>query len=194
MGHEHGDPERGDTGRDDPRRAETGRGVTGRFEVARVLVPVGLAVATWLVALLAVGYLLGIRSLSPFTLLPLSIVVALFWPIVAVAPWREGASARVVFWIVRNRETLVGIVGLALLAALPVTPRLLVRILELPYRGSGIFFGASLFYREHVGPAFADLLLRFGQWYLELLWLYVVATGAVAVGRRMRLAIGRRVR
>lgn len=153
------------------------------LDLPGLLVPAGLAVVTWLVALLAAGYLLRLKSVTFFTVIPLVVIFALFWPIIAAAPWRPAVSARVVLWAKRNHETLFAVVLLTLVAVLPFTPDLLIRVIELPYRGSGIFFGASLFYRERLGATFAEVLLRFGQWYLELIWLYVLGSALATVVR-----------
>lgn len=152
----------------------------------RVAVPVGLAVLTWLGLLLAVGFLARLGSLSLLNLLPVFFVALLFWPVYRIEPWREGATDRVVAWARQRRVVVPVVIGLALLPLVPLVPDLLVSVLQLPYRGSGVFFGATLFYRARFGPAVARLLLVFAQTYLQLLWLYFLAVGLVEVVRRLR--------
>lgn len=154
--------------------------------LAPVAVPVGLAVVTWLTLLLAAGVLLRPGSLSLSNLVPLFFVGLLLWPVYRAAPWRDGTAARVLRWVNRSRAAFAVLAVLFVLPAVPLVPDLLISLLQLPYRGSGLFFGASLFYRERLGPTAARLLLRFGQWYFQALWLYLLATILVGLGRRLR--------
>lgn len=149
-----------------------------------IAVPAGLAVGTWFVVLLAVGVIA--RADSLLDLLPSFFIGLLLWPVVRAAPWREGVTARTRAWAHRNRGALVVAVVLAVLPALPFVPDVVVTVLQLPYRGSGMFFGASLVYREPLGSAASRTLLRFGQWSFHALWLYLLATGLLAIGRRLR--------
>lgn len=154
--------------------------------MASVVVPVGMAVATWLVLLLLAGLVLRIDSFSLLNLVPLFVVGLMLWPLFVVEPWSDDAAARVLNWVETRRSVLLVTVPLAVVTALSVVPGPLAAILNLPFRVSGVLFGASLFYRERVGAGFAQLLLRFGQWYLELLWLYLISSGIVVLGRRLR--------
>lgn len=149
-------------------------------------VPVGLAVLTWLAVLLAVGFLARLNSLSVLNLLPLFFVGLLFWPVYRAAPWREGMAERVRSWARGQRTEFAVIVVLGLLPLVPPVPDLLVSLLQLPYRGSGIFFGASLFYRERLGPMAGRLLLGFAGTYIQLIWLYLLSKGVVGLVRRLR--------
>lgn len=149
-------------------------------------VPVGLAVLTWLALLLAVGFLARLTALSFLNVLPVFVVGLLFWPVYRAAPWRAGMAERVRRWS-HDRTTEVGVlVGLGLVPLVPVVPDLLVTLLQLPYRGSGIFFGASLFYRQRLGPTAGRLLLVFAQTYLQVIWLYLLSKGVVGLARRLR--------
>lgn len=150
-----------------------------------VAVPVGLAALTWLTLLLAAGVLLR-ASLSLSSLVPVFFVGLLFWPVYRAAPWREGASARVRRWVRASRVEFAVLAVLAAVPLVPLVPDLVVSALQLPYRGSGLFFGASLFYRQRFGPAAGRTVLRFGQWYFQALWLYLLATMLVGLGRRLR--------
>lgn len=152
----------------------------------RVAVPVGLAVLTWIGLLLAVGYVARLGSLSVLNLLPVFFVGLVFWPVYRVQPWRAGATDRVRAWAGHRRVVFPVVVALAILPLVPFVPDLLVSLLQLPYRGAGVFFGASLFYRQRFGPTAARLLLFFGQSFLELLWLYYLSVGLVGLVRRLR--------
>lgn len=149
-------------------------------------VPVGLAAVTWLGLLLTAGFLVRLNRVSLLDLLPVFFVALLFWPVLRAAPWREGAADRVRAWAGDRFAEFAVVAGLAVLPLVPVVPDLLVSLLQLPYRGSGVFFGASLFYRERVGPLAGRMLLAAAQWYLQLLWLYLLSTGIVGLARRLR--------
>lgn len=149
-------------------------------------VPVGLAVVTWLTLLLAVGVLVRVSAPSVLDLVPLFFVVVLLWPVYLAAPWRDGVSARVRRWARDQPTEFAVVVGLGLLPLVPFAPDLLVSLLQLPYRGSGIFFGASLFYRQRFGPTAGRLLLVFAQTTLQLIWLFLLSTGVLGLVRRLR--------
>lgn len=151
-----------------------------------VAVPVGLAVLTWLSLLLTVGFLARLNALSFLNLVPLFFLLLLFWPVYRAAPWREGVAERVGRWARDHTTEFAVLVALGILPYVPLLPDLVVTLLQLPYRGSGIFFGASLFYRERLGPMAGRLLLRFAQAYLQLIWLYLLAKGTVGLARRLR--------
>lgn len=160
-----------------------------RFSKDRLVglfVPVALAVFTWLAALLALGFIARLNSLSLLNVLPVFFVVLLFWPVYRAAPWRPGLAGRVYRWARDQRLEAAAVIGLGLLPVVPFVPDVLVSLLQLPYRGSGIFFGAALFYRERFGPLAGRILLTFGQTYLQLLWLFFMAKGVVFVVRRLR--------
>lgn len=72
----------------------------------------------------------------------------------------------------------------AIVPLVPFVPELVVSVLQLPYRGAGIFYGTSLFYRVRFGPAVARVLVVFAQTYLQLLWLYFLSVGLVGLVRR----------
>lgn len=151
-----------------------------------VIVPIGLAVVTWLVFLLTAGTVLRINSFSLLDLIPLVVIALMFWPIAAIAPWYDGVTQRVLDWVRPRRPVFPVIVALFLVTRLPLIPDLVVRFLNLPFRVSGIIFGASVYYRQLVGDEFAAFLLRFGQLYLEAVWLYILASGIVLLIRRGR--------
>lgn len=149
-----------------------------------IAIPVGMAVITWLVFLIGLGLVLRLESLSIFNLVPFAVVGLLLWPLAQFAPWRVGVADRVRTWANQHRSELVVMVGLIALTALPAIEltRPIVGILRLPYRNfSGVFFGVSVFYRERFGATVGRLLFEFGRWYLELIWLFVLAT-AITVG------------
>lgn len=152
--------------------------------LAPIVVPAGLAVVTWLALLLAAGILFRADGLSVFV--PLFFVAILLWPVYSAAPWREGASDRAREWLQNDWPALAVAAGLGVLPVLPAVPDLLVSILQLPYRGSGLFFGATLVYRQRFDPLAGRVLLRFGQWTIQLLWLYLLATLVVGAARRLR--------
>lgn len=152
----------------------------------RIAVPVGVAVLTWLGLLLAVGLVLRIDSVSVLNLLQFVIVGVVFWPLWRVAPWREGFTQRVLSFFDGNRSALLAAAGLGVLPMLPGVPGLVASLLNLPYRGSGVLFGASLFYRERLGGTVARVLLRSWQWYLQALWLYILGSAVAALVRRLR--------
>lgn len=152
----------------------------------RIGVPVGLAVVTWLLLLLLAGYLLRLESLALFNLLPLFVFGILFWPVVAFEPWRENAAAAFRAYLRSNRTALLVTGLLVALILVPFVPDLVSRILVLPFRASGIFFSASMFYREQLGATVGQAVFRFGQLYLVFLWLYVLSTVLVSFGRWVR--------
>lgn len=154
--------------------------------VTAVVVPVGMAVFSWLALLLLAGYLLRLDGVSPLDVVPLFVFGLMLWPLTIVRPWREDATPRILAWVSRNRATLALTGALAIVVAVEVVSGLLATILGLPFRASGMLFGASLFYRARVGDGFGWLLFRFGQWYLEVLWLYVFSGALVTLGRKVR--------
>lgn len=154
--------------------------------IAPVAVPVGLAVLTWLALLLIAGFFARLGSLSLLNLVPLFFVALLVWPVYSVAPWREGATARVRAWAAPRRPAFVLVAVLGALPLVPVVPDLVVSVLQLPYRGAGSFYGASLFYRERFGRPAGWLLLTAAQSYLQVLWLYFLSVGLLGLVRRVR--------
>ncbi|MFB6362387.1 MAG: hypothetical protein ABEH59_13840 [Halobacteriales archaeon] len=155
-------------------------------DVVRIAVPVALAILTWLGLLLTVGFLARVNSLSLLNILPIFFLVLLFWPIYSVAPWRPGAGERVQNWIRGQYVEFAVLGGLWMLPIFPLGPDLLVTVIQLPYRGSGVFFGASLFYRERLNPTASRLLLNLAQVYIQALWLYFLSKGTVGLVRRVR--------
>ncbi len=155
-------------------------------DLVRMAVPIGLAVLTWLGLLLTVGFLARLNSLSLLNVLPMFFLVLLFWPIYRVKPWRPGAADRVRHWLAEQTTELAVLVGLWVLPWVPLLPDLLVTLIQLPYRGSGVFFGASLFYRERLSPVIGRLLLNLAQLYIQALWLYFLSKGTVGLVRRFR--------
>lgn len=155
-----------------------------------VAVPVCLAVLTWLVALLAVGVVASVGVPSLLDLVALFVVGITFWPIYRVAPWRPGMTGRVVEWLRNNRTTIGIAVALLVARSLPFAPGLVVGLLDLPFRSASILFGASVFYRQQVGPEVGHVLLKFGQWYLEIYWLLVIGYFLTPIGRRLGRAFG----
>lgn len=153
--------------------------------VTRVAVPAGLAVLTWLVVLLAVGVLAGLTA-SVMNIVPVILVGLLFWPVFRAAPWRPGVTERMRRFVRTNRDPILVAIALFVLRSVPVTPDLLVSLLDLPFRATGLLFGASVFYRRHVGAAFGRFILDFGQWYLEAFWLFGIGLLVAGVVRRVR--------
>lgn len=113
----------------------------------------------WLVLLVAFGVFAGLDSLSVLTLVPLLVVVVMLWPLYALAPWRPGLADRVIDRTVANRWGILGAFAVGRLRVFPVTPDLLVRLLDLPFRSAGMLFGAKLFYAERLGPRAGDVVL-----------------------------------
>lgn len=166
--------------------ASEGRLPISADRLVDLAVPVGLAVVTWLTLLLGVGVLVRVSAPSVLDLVPLFFVVVLLWPVYLAAPWREGVSGRVRGWASRHTTEFAVVVGLALLPLVPFVPDLLVSLLQLPYRGSGVFFGASLFYRQRLGATAGRLLLVFAQTSFQLIWLFLLSKGVLGLVRRLR--------
>ncbi len=151
--------------------------------VARVVVPVGLGVYTWLAVVLVAGVFLrsGLFSVSISGVLGL---LALFLPLYAFAPWRPDLTDRVLEWGRERRVALGLAAGAFLLLRTPVIAVLLAPFATVLQYPTLVFpqlvFDAWLFYGERVGDATGRWLFQFGRWYLELLWLYVLAS-AVAL-------------
>jgi hypothetical protein len=166
-------------GSTDPRpvRARGGR-------AARIAVPAALAVVTWLVVLVGVGLVAGVDS--PLDLLPLFVVAVMLWPVYLAAPWRPGLTERVLGAAERNRWGIAAGLGLLLARWLPFAPGELLTLLDLPFRSAGVLFGAGLFYRRLFGPTTGRFLLSFGQWYLELFWLFLAGSFLVRFGTWLR--------
>lgn len=152
---------------------------------SRVVIPAGMAVLAWLVALLAVGMVAGL-SLSVLNVLPLLLVGVLVWPIYRAAPWRPGLTERTRRFLEGNRAAILAGAGLLVVRSVPVTPGPVVGLLDLPFRSTGLLFGASVFYRSHVGAAFGRFILDFGQWYLEGLWLFGLGLLLAGLARRVK--------
>lgn len=170
-------------------RIETSRSERVRVHgerAARVVLPAGLAVVTWLVVLIGVGLVARLDSLSPLNLLPLFVVAIMFWPIYLAAPWKPGLTDRIGDTLGGNRDGVAVAAGLLVVRSLPFTPDVLLTLLDLPFRSAGVLFGAGLFYRRLVSLAFGRFLLSFGQWYLEAFWLFVLGSILAGLGGRVR--------
>lgn len=148
----------------------------GTRTVTRFLAPAVLAVLTWLVVLVAIGVLSRFGSPSILNLLSLVVVVVMVYPLTIVAPWRPDLTERLTAWARRNWHGVAGGAVLFVVRLLPV-PGLVGGLLDLPFRSAGMLFGAKLFYAQRLGEPTGQLLLSFGQWYLELLWLFLLGTG-----------------
>jgi hypothetical protein len=150
--------------------------------VARVLVPVGTGVLTWILVLLAGGAVLS-SSVSVFSVVLLAGVGVLFVPVYQFRPWEPGLTERVLAFGRRRRHTLVVAVGLFVLVRLPVVSDLLgpvLSLLLLPLRVvPQILFGVTVFYGARVGDSAGQLLFDVGRLYAEFLWLYAVGAGIV---------------
>lgn len=151
-------------------------------------IPLGLGIITWYALLVGAGIALRVTSVSPFEFAPFVIVALLFWPVYAFRPWRSGLADRVHGWAVHYRHAIGLAAALAVLLAVfdgTSLPAGIASVLQLPLRGaSGPLYGASVFYRERVGPAAGVALLRFGQWYLEAMWLFLLSAGITYPIRR----------
>jgi len=154
--------------------------------IALVAVPVGLAVIAWLALLVTLGVVAELDALSLLNVLPLLVVLVMFWPLYLLAPWRPGLTERVVDWAGTHRDGILVAVVLGVVRVVPFAPDLLVGLLNLPFRSAGVLFGAKLFYGERLGTEAGRLVLRFGQWYLEAFWLFIVGTALVRVGNWIR--------
>lgn len=162
-----------------------GQGVNVDLDtIARLLVPLGMGVLTWLVVLLAGGALFSRNVLAPMTIFVLVIVGVLFVPIYRFKPWNNGLTDRLLDAVKRRHVTVTMAVGLVLLVRLPVVSDLLapvLRLLMFPLRAVPQFlYGVRLFYGAHFADIAGDLLFAFGRLYLEFLWFYVVAA-AIAI-------------
>lgn len=154
--------------------------------VASFAVPAGLGVLTWLVLVVAIGAVAELDSLSVLNVLGLLVIVVMFWPLYLLAPWRPALTERVTD-VARGRGTgILVAAALGVLRVLPVTPDVLVGILNLPFRSAGVLFGAKLFYGRRLGAEAGRYVLKFGQWYLEALWLFLIGVALVRFGRWIR--------
>jgi hypothetical protein len=158
---------------------------TDRETAARVVVPVGLGVLTWLAVALTAGVILTIRGVTPLLLLVVLVVVVLFLPVYRVRPWEPGATGRVLGWAGERRRALGVAAGLFALARLPVVSELLAPVLGivmLPLRSlPQVLYGARLFYDATVGPPAGEVLFELGSLYVELLWLYGLGVAVAAL-------------
>lgn len=159
--------------------------VPARF-AARAAVAGGLAVLTWLVALVAAGVVARIEPASPLSIAPVFVVLLMVAPLYKLAPWRPEPGGRVLGWLRTNRAAVGVAVVLLLLRTIPFTPGPLVGLLDLPFRSAGFLFGVELFYRELVGPGAGVFVRQFAQWYLEALWLLVIGGLLADFGRWVR--------
>ncbi len=154
---------------------------------ARVIVPVGMGILTWLVVLLAVGAVASLGSPSVLSVVLLVGFVLLVLPIYRFRPWEPALSGRVLEFGRTRRLTLGFAVALFVLLRLPLVPELLgpvVTVLLLPLRATPqVLFGAKVFYADLLGEAPAQALFRAGQLYVEFLWLYTVGTLGAALVR-----------
>lgn len=154
---------------------------------ARVLVPVGAGVLTWLVVAVAVG---AVASLSSPTLMSVVLVLALgllFLPIYRFRPWETGLTDRVQVFVRTRRLTLAVAVLLFVFLRFPFVTDLLgplVGLLLLPVRAAPqILFGAKLFYADHLSEQVGTLLFRAARLYVEFLWLYTLGTVVQALSQ-----------
>lgn len=156
-------------------------------EAARVLVPVGMGVLTWLVGLLAVGAVGSLSSPSVMSVILLVALGLLALPVYRFRPWENGLTDRVLTFARTRRLTLALAVGLFVLVRLPVVPDLLgpvLTILLLPLRAAPqVLFGANLFYADLFGATVGQAVFRAGRLYVEFLWLYTVGTVGATVVR-----------
>lgn len=152
-----------------------------RTRVGEVTVPVVLAVMTWVFVLLVVGRLL--RFEGALSIVPLVFVTGLFVPLAMFAPWRNGVSERGLGWIAAHRRSLAVTAVFAGLLLLPVSDLLgpVVSFFQFPLRLTGMFYGATIPYRQYVVPELGTVLFRTSQWYVQLLWLFLLATGLVSI-------------
>lgn len=150
-------------------------------EIARLLIPIGMAVLTWLVLLLSSGALLSLQSVSITTGFVLFGLGVLFIPIYRFRPWDEDLTKRFLGFVERRRFTLTVTIGLFVLVRLPIVSELLgpvFGILLFPLRAvPQVLYGARVFYADNVGEIAGTLLFEFGRLYAEFLWLYTVAAG-----------------
>lgn len=153
---------------------------------AHVLVPVGLAVFAWLTVLIAAGTVARLDGGSVLNIVPLLLVAFLFWPLYLAAPWKAGATGRVLRWAYASRRVFPVAAVLLVVPYVPFAPDLLASLLTFPFRIVGVLFGVGLFYGRLVAPWFGDLLVAFGQWYFVGIWVYVLASAAVGLVGRLR--------
>jgi len=155
--------------------------------VARVLVPVGMGLLTWLVFLLAVGAAGSLSSLSVMSVVLLVAFGLLALPVYRFRPWESGLTDRVLAFARTRRLTLAFAVGLFVLVRLPFVAELLgplLTILLLPLRAAPqVLFGANVFYADLFGETVGQAVFRAGRLYVEFLWLYTVGTVGATVVR-----------
>lgn len=162
--------------------------------VIGVAIPVAVAVLTWLVGLVTIGVGAGIGSPGILDVLALFVIIVMWWPVYRVAPWQPGMAHRVLEWGRDHRAPMLVAGGLVVVRSLPVTPGILVAVLDLPFRSATILFGVSVFYRQQVGSVVGHGLFKFGQWYLEAYWLLVIGLVIVGLGTKLRGRVDRSVR
>jgi len=150
----------------------------GPGRVASRLVPVAAGVVTWLLVLLAGGFLLSLNSLSVMSIVAIPALGVLFVPLNRLRPWQPGFTGRVLALPETRRTTLAVAVGLFLVARLPVVSELLAPVLGLllfPLRlVPQLFFGPRILYDARFGEPVGQWLFAFGRLYVEFLWLYGV--------------------
>lgn len=143
-------------------------------------VVVAMAVASWAVVLFGVGVLLRLRSASLSSLVSLAAIGLMAWPIVEFAPWRRGAPDRFREWVGEHVLELATTGVLLGLVASPIQPAFaepVLSALRLPFRSAaGFLFGPSLYYGQRIDAGFGLALFQFGQWYVEAVVLFLVAS------------------
>lgn len=149
--------------------------------IARLLVPIGMGVLTWLVVLLAGAAVLSMNSVSFLSIFVFAALAVLFVPVYRFRPWEGGLTERFLGYVDRRRVTLAVAVGLFVLVRLPVVSDLLgpvLGVLLFPLRAvPQILYGVRVFYAGRVAEIAGKLLFDFGRLYVEFLWLYTVAAG-----------------
>lgn len=153
----------------------------GALRAARVLVPIGLGVWTWLLVATAAAVLLSLDGLSVFTIVLLAGLGILFVPVYRFRPWEAGVTVRVLTFLRTNRLALAvtgvlfAVVHSPVLAD-PLSPVL--GLVLLPLRAvPQVLFDVTVFYDARVGAPAGQVLFEAGRLYVELLWLSVLGRG-----------------
>jgi len=123
-----------------------------------------------------------------------SLLAATWILIGAVLAWPPAEFYRRRMWEMENlkphledkKPTLIGSVILTLASAAGFLYNLpLDSLLLLPFRiGGGALYAAVLQYRDVLGSSGSMTLFKFGQWTLQLIWVYLIADIAAGVLKR----------
>lgn len=160
-----------------------------------VVLAVIAGVVAWMLVLTGAGLVLaGIDHVTPSSILTIGLGLVVLHPVRSIygaVSDAQGVRAAVDDRLLDRWTTFLLTVLLGLVSTLALmtgADSLLFDVLNLPYRGvTPMLYQVQTLYHSLLGGQLASLVFGIGTYYIQLLWLYLLSSGLLAITHKTRL-------